>query len=252
MMALGNGAGLVVEASNNTIKDNVIAYNSNNGILVAPSPVGIPSISNSILNNSIFNNSPSILPPFGPGLGIDLVPSICVPNNCAGIGVTLNDPLDEDVGPNNLQNFPVIDVADSFINPSHVQVRVRLDSKPSQSYLIQGFLSTLANDDPPLDYGEGEVLVAEKTVTTDSSGHVDFRLPVPLKMLPTRSIFTVTATDLLTNDTSEFSKWENLDDVQDVRGSPTAYEHAAGAVGGDGWSGMSWEEQGIEPMPEEL
>jgi hypothetical protein len=90
------------------------------------------------------------------------------------------------------------------------------------------------------------VLVAQKTVTTDVFGHVDFRLPVPLKMLPAGSIFTVTATDLLTYDTSEFSKWENLDDVQGVRGSPTAYEQADGAAGGEGLGGMPWEWEEVE------
>jgi titin len=242
MLPIGNAAGMVVISSNNTIKGNVIAFNDSVGIIALPSTTGVPSVSNAILSNSIFGN-----PGFGlSGLGIELATSNCPPS-CIFDGVTLNDPLDEDVGfANNLQNFPVIDVADSFINPPHVQVRVRLDSKPNQDYLIQGFLSTLAD---PSGHGEGEVLVAQKIVTTDDSGHVDFRLPVPLKLLPVRSIFTTTATDLLTNDTSEFSKWENLDDVQDVRGSPTAYEQVGDAVGDDGMDDMpwsSWEERAAE------
>jgi hypothetical protein len=44
------------------------------------------------------------------------------------------------------------------------------------------------------------------------------------------SIISATATDLLTGDTSEFGKWENVNE----KGNPTAYEHAAGAAGGDG------------------
>ena len=43
----------------------------------------------------------------------------------------------------------------------------------------------------------------------------------------------IIATDLLTGDTSEFSQWQDVNE----KGSPTAYEHAASAAGGDGHYG---------------
>jgi hypothetical protein len=162
------------------------------------------------LGNSIFGNDE---------LGIDL----------GRDGVTLNDLLDVDVGNvgnNNLQNFPVIAGKRSFRNPALLQVWGSLDSKPNQQYLIQVFSSALAD---PSGYGEGQQLVGNVTVTTDVAGHAEFHLPAKFSA-PAGSIITATATDLLTGDTSEFSQWENVNE----KGSPTAYEHAAGAAGGDG------------------
>lgn len=238
LMALGNGAGVVLESSNNTVKDNVVAFNSNFGIVVAPSPIGVLSVSNSILNNSIFNNNASSVVPFGPGLGIDLVSTgPCVPNNCAGTGVTLNDlPADLDAdagGGNNLQNSPVLNGERSFMNPALIQVWGSLDSKPNQKYLIQVFSNTLAD---PSGYGEGQMLVGEIMVETNAIGYATFHLPAKLNV-PAGSIITATATDLVTMDTSEFGMWENVD----VKGNPTAYEHADGAASGDRLGGVTWE-----------
>jgi len=216
-LPLGNsttGVALATTA-NNRIEGNVIAFNGAGVGMMASAQ------SNSILSNSFFGNL---------RLGIDLV----FPAPPAGIGVVnLNDPLDGDGGPNNLQNFPVIDGERSFLNPALVQVWGSLDSKPSQDYLIQLFSSELAD---PSGHGEGQALIGELRVTTDASGHVDFHTSAMLGV-PVGSILTATATDLLTNDTSEFGAWVNVDE----RGSPTAYENAAGAPGGDGFDDLSCE-----------
>ena len=66
-------------------------------------------------------------------------------------------------------------------------------------------------------------------MSTDVAGHAEFHFPAKL-YAPEGSVISATATDLLTGDTSEFSKWENVN----AKGSPTAYEHAAGPAGGDG------------------
>ena len=183
---------------------NTIAFNSV-GVLITGA-----SAANAILGNSIFSND---------NLGIDI----------GGEGVTPNDPLDSDVGANNFQNFPVINGEKSLLNPALVQVCGVLDSKPSQQYLIQIFSSALAD---PSGYGEGHQLVGKILVSTDATGHAQFHFPAKL-YAPIGSIISATATDLLTGDTSEFSKWENLNQ----KGSPTAYEHAAGAAGRDGDNG---------------
>src|SRR4029434_10560207 len=139
---------------------------------------------------------------------------------------------------NNLQNFPVIGAGRSVINPALVvKVFGWLDSNPNQDYPIQVFSSGIAD---PSGYGEGQTLIGDITVTTDTSGHADFQLPMDFEA-PPGGIITATATDLLTNDTSEFSAWVA------GKGSPTAYENAAGAAGGDGAGGMHWEELLAEP-----
>ena len=69
---------------------NVIAFNgADGGVAMANASTG-----NRIFGNAIFGNS---------GLGINLVGGTMMPTS-----VTANDLGDSDVGPNNLQNYPVI------------------------------------------------------------------------------------------------------------------------------------------------
>ena len=108
--ALGNaGDGVVVAASGNTIgtsvAGNVVAFNAGRGVNV------LAGTGNTIRGNSIHDNS---------SLGIDL----------GGGGVTANDAGDGDVGPNNLQNFPVITSASA----GSTLVGATLASTPSTTF----------------------------------------------------------------------------------------------------------------------
>jgi hypothetical protein len=209
---LGNKTQAGIQIRGRSRNNTIGGIAEEDGNIIAFNPVGIlldgsAGPGNTILGNSIFSND---------GLGIDL----------GRDGVTLNDALDADTGgTNNLQNFPVIAGKRSFLNPALLQVWGSLDSKPSQQYLIQIFSSALAD---PSGYGEGQQLVGNFTVSTDVAGHAEFHFSAKLHA-PVGSIISATATDLLTGDTSEFSQWENVNE----KGSPTAYEHAAGAAGGD-------------------
>src|SRR5262249_9769025 len=116
---VGNGGdGILIDAGgvNNTIggpdpgAGNVIAYNQGNGVTA----VGV-SVGNVIRGNSIFNND---------GLGIDL----------GGDGVTPNDPLDADPGPNGLQNFPVITSASG--DGGQTVVQGTLNSTPGTTFTL--------------------------------------------------------------------------------------------------------------------
>src|SRR5262249_44577646 len=96
---------LLASAMNNTIGGtqpeaaNKIAFNAGAGVQV------IVSTGNAIRGNSIFSNGE---------LGIDL--------SLNGLtGVTANDATDADVGPNNLQNFPVLTSVLSTANSTTVQ-----------------------------------------------------------------------------------------------------------------------------------
>ena len=85
-----SGSGVYVEmgASDNTISDNVIAHNTDDGVTI----VSTSAAGNTVRRNSIHSNG---------GLGIDL----------ADDGVTGNDTDDTDSGPNNLQNHPTLTAA---------------------------------------------------------------------------------------------------------------------------------------------
>jgi len=124
--------GLIMD---NTIKDNtkgVLVFGTSNNI--------------SILKNSIYNNG---------NLGIDL-------NND---GVTLHDPMDVDVGPNNLQNFPVITQANS--EKKVVKIKGQLSSEPLKKYRVEFFANKQAD---PSGYGEGECYLGGYYVNTNADG----------------------------------------------------------------------------------
>jgi len=87
---------------------NTITANGRNGILLAPTAGN----NNRLGGNNIFGNVR-----FGIDLGND--------------GVSLNDPLDADIGPNNLQNYPEI-MSTQVVN-NELIVNFRLDSAPENS-----------------------------------------------------------------------------------------------------------------------
>lgn len=180
----GQGVLIVAGASNNLIggtlngAGNDIRFNSANGVLLS-SDAGT---GNAILSNSIYSNG---------GLGIDLGED----------GVTANDFLDADSGPNNLQNFPEITVLPSNSKTKSVTIQGNLVSASNTTFVIQIF----SNDScDPSGYGEGQTYLASVRVKTNSTGQAQFtiRLPVP----PAKGSFiTATATDAM-NNTSEFSQ----------------------------------------------
>jgi hypothetical protein len=115
---------------------------SNNVITAAGGPGVVVETATGIVitQNSIFaNGSPS-------GLGIDLDPRGVDPNLYSPAqGVTLNDAGDADAGPNNLQNFPVIQTA--VVNGANLTVTGW--ARPGS--LIEFFLAAA----DPTGFGEG-------------------------------------------------------------------------------------------------
>ncbi|MCG8351247.1 MAG: hypothetical protein MI924_26040, partial [Chloroflexales bacterium] len=160
---------------------NVIRHNGGAGVLVVNDPeLTVDGVGNFILDNSIANNSK---------LGIDLGED----------GVTLNDLGDADTGPNNLQNFPVLT---SVITTSNgVTIAGTLNSIPNTTFRIEGFSSLPANA-PQL--GDGQTLLGAVEIRTDNNGDAAFQLAT-LIAIPNGHVIVATATNLSTNDTSEFS-----------------------------------------------
>lgn len=204
---LGNGGhGIAIfNARNNAIGDtarggrgrgNTIAFNAGNGVHVEGAPgasTGSTTGSadgNLIAHNSIFANGK---------LGIDLV--------FGYEGVTPNDLRDPDVGPNRLQNFPVLTrVTAPPPGSTSTTFRFTLNSEPSRAYRID-FYSSPAPD--PSGFGEGKTYLGTVSVTTDASGNAsssgDVRLSVALDV-GTYVTATATQTTLpATGGTSEFS-----------------------------------------------
>ena len=119
-----------------------------------------------------------------------------------------NDRNDEDSGPNDLQNYPVLQSATD--DGETVLIRGRLDSGSNSDFLIQLFSNAVCDADqsgaPQLfsKVGEGETLLVSKEVTSNDVGNGFIVVRVPTSQLSGPWI-TATATDSEGN-TSEFSK----------------------------------------------
>lgn len=159
------GDGQALQLSGNVIAGNLV------GVRV----IGETALFNKIQRNSIFANA---------GSGIDL----------GGDGVSANDDQDGDTGPNQLQNFPVIDRVglDSIL-------RGTLNSEPNEEFTLDLYKSAAGD---PSGNGEGQFWLQAITVTTDANGEADYEIPVTVDR--NAPFFTLTATDLAGN-TSEFS-----------------------------------------------
>ncbi len=159
---------------------NLIAFNGCNGGIVIFSG---NHTGNTILNNLIHSNS---------NLGIDLLSN----------GVTPNDADDSDTGPNNLQNFPMLTDAVSYNNGTPAtSILGTLQSQANKSYKIQFFVNNTCDAS---GNGEGQTLLGETTITTGVSGLGLINLSFPVALTSAQFV-TATATDVATNDTSEFS-----------------------------------------------
>ena len=158
---MGNLVGVSISdgATGNQVGDtingggNLIAFSKESGILISD----ISTINNKIFANSIYSNG---------GLGIDL----------GSNGVTSNDTDDPDTGPNNLQNFPVLESVN--FSTGSVTITGSLNSVASKTYKLQFFASKLTDN---TGYGEGQTYLGSKTVTTDASGNAAFTQSFPDK-----------------------------------------------------------------------
>jgi hypothetical protein len=153
---------------------NTIAYNAGDGVEISR----WAGQGNAIRGNSIHSND---------NLGIDIY----------GNGVTANDALDADGGPNSFQNYPVLDSAFAVANT----IEGTLNSIPNRDFAID-FYANAACD--TLGYGEGERYVGSTMVVTGGDGNISFTVAVP-GTLSVGEAVTATATDTKGN-TSEFSQ----------------------------------------------
>ncbi len=125
---------------------NLVAFNGLAGVLLTASA----GVGNSILGNGIHSNV---------GLGIDL----------NGDGVTPNDPLDVDGGPNALLNFPLITAI--YVAAGNLTVHFQVDA-PAGSYRVEFFRNPSGTD--PTGFGEGETLAGSTNVAHPGGGPIAF------------------------------------------------------------------------------
>ncbi len=130
-----------------------------------------------------------------PGLAVDL----------GGDGVTLNDLGDDDLGPNNLQNYPVLAAATTI--GSATTIVGSLNSNSDSTYLIEFYSNTVLD---PSGYGEGENYLGFVNVTTNAVGDASFSFAPPAAV-PAGKFITSTATRLDDEtlepvESSEFSR----------------------------------------------
>lgn len=202
----GNGALLIGNDIN--FGGNTVAYNGGNGIRVEEI-VGINAIS--IGNNRIFANGAAGISIIGNRAFAHLYANRIYANGALGIdlgadGVTINDPGDGDSGPNRMQNYPELRLAGS--DQSSSVIHGVINSTPNRVLTI-AFYANQACDSS--GYGEGEFVLAEQQVTTNSSGQAAFTVNLP-QAIPLGHALTATATDLVNltgwdeRATSEFAR----------------------------------------------
>jgi hypothetical protein len=162
-------------ADKNTIgSGNIIAYNGGAGIAVWEDAINnYNADGNLITQNSIYDNN---------GLGIDLQ------NN----GVTNNDPVDADTGPNEELNFPVIQSATESGGSTTITGFIDIDTDPTQA-VVEVFKAKV----DPTNYGEGEIYLGSTNPDASSNWNI-----VVMGLNPGDTV-TATTTDL-NNNTSEF------------------------------------------------
>ena len=154
-------------------------FDRGNGISVFNASGGDASLRNRIASNDIEGNR---------GLGIDL----------GADGVTPNDALDSDTGPNELQNYPVLSLART--NSQGTIVRGSLASRSNELFTVQLFLNAACDSS---GNGEGAEFVDQFDVTTNSSGIANISYSNS-SIFQTGKFVTATVTDSEGN-TSEFS-----------------------------------------------
>lgn len=169
-------------ATNNLIQLNTVTR-FDTGVLVMETMGG-----NQISQNAIYDNGK---------LGIDL----------DNDGVTDNDDLDADTGPNGLQNFPVITTVElrNVAGERYLDLYGTFNSKASMNYLIEIFNGRSCDVS---GYGEGEEYVTSVDITTDAFGNANWSKTDILSIPTTRFVgkcLTSTATEVSSKSTSEFS-----------------------------------------------
>ncbi len=184
------GAGIgIVDSADNLIGGTLSGQGN---VLISNQGDGIRVVGNTALNNSLLGNSIN----FNGGLGIDL----------GDDGVTANDALDADTGPNHFLNYPVVTFNGFGTNGTRILAYDLSLDAPVGNYRLEFFTSPTADAS---GYGEGQVFLGAKTISQPSAGSVSIRgtintnQPVAAGAFISTTLTTQTASGF--GSTSEFS-----------------------------------------------
>lgn len=202
---LGNGLGGIIASnavgdigSDEAREGNVIRFNGGAGITISSGGSG-----QTILGNSIDANG---------SLGIDIAPS---PGPAS---VTPNDANDSDSGPNDRQNFPVLESVS--LSNGQLTVEGTLEVPVTESvYMIRVYASESCD---PSGHGEGATFVGREAVL-QSGADETFSFTIDADLGGTEQI-TATATQVILGNTSEFSACASLGGSQALCGDASGDE----------------------------
>ncbi len=170
-----SGSAVVLSGQgNNLVKNNILTANGGSGIVV------LSGSGNSFLSNSIYGNT---------SLGIDLGED----------GVTPDDSGDGDTGPNNLQNFPVLNQV--TLETGGISLEGRLNSTANTTFDLQFFSNQACSAS---GYGEGQTYLGSYQITTDDHGDAYFQTTISAS-LDQQAVITALATGP-DGSSSEFSQ----------------------------------------------
>ena len=179
--ALGNalsGVSIEQNANGTVVLGNEIAFNGRHGIEVTGLGTG-----NALRANLVFSNA---------GLGIDL----------GGDGPTPNDPGDADVGPNTLQNAPILTSA--VTDGTVTRIRGAFQTTPLTPLTVDVLINAACD---PSGRGEGETGAIGLSGATNADGF--FFIDTTMPPLAAGTILTALATTspqaAQPNNTSEYS-----------------------------------------------
>jgi hypothetical protein len=150
-----NGEGVNLGGQNSVVKDNIIAFNTSDGVQVRSNATGV---GHNIGPNSIFPND---------GGSAD----------------------DADTGPNNLQNFALITFATTSASTGETKIDMFLDTVPSTAFTIRFYSNPRDTGEGKTFIGELQ------NVTTNTNGTSSINDFVATKSVPVGQSITATATD---------------------------------------------------------
>ncbi|HEX8198539.1 MAG TPA: dockerin type I domain-containing protein [Pyrinomonadaceae bacterium] len=202
----GKGDGIEHTGTSGSVTTSTLQNNAGSGINIS----GAGSLD--VSGSTITNNTGDGITKIGTGTGSHFNSNVIHSNGELGIdlgdnAVTANDAGDGDTGPNNLQNYPVLNYVRRGNGTAGI-ASVTLNSAPGK-YRIQYYANTACDAS---GHGEGEVLLAAtEEITVPAGGTLTFLSAVALPY-GTREQITATATSNPNGDsnyddgsTSEFS-----------------------------------------------
>lgn len=178
----GNGVWVPLDSGSynyNLVWRNWIAHNEDHGVQVEAKRAVVL-----ITGNKIYENGK---------LGIEL----------GSDGVTANDYLDKDTGPNYQLNYP--EILSAVTDGSTISIQAQLvNGRPKDAFYFNFFASPTCD---PSGYGEGQFIVGGTlTEWTDANGNVTFTYTGNYFVPPVGYYITVLSELRDTNEVSEFSK----------------------------------------------